>query len=193
MRVHGRLLYAVLLAVLVSACSHAHAKTSPDNPALDVPAPPQHEVEPSENDAPPPVPLPQEPARNTPARPRSAPPREQPRAEPPRQEPPKPEPAPPATEPPKPEETPRPPTTLQTMPTTAEGGAERAIRALLLRANNDLNRVDYRALNADARNQYDTAKQIIQQAERAISGKNLAFAKTLADKAAALAAQLAGR
>ena len=179
-----------------SGCSRATAKTSPDNPPLDTPAPPPRDVEPIDTETPAPVPLPQEPARNAP-RMRPAPAPQQPRenrTEPQKAEPPKPEPAPtPAVEPPKPEEAPRPPTTLQTMPTTAEGEVERSIHATLQRANADLNRVDYRTLNADARNQYDTAKSIIRQANEATRAKNLLFAKNLADKAAALAAQLAGR
>lgn len=183
---------AALLALSVAACSHAHAKTSPQSPPLDIPVAPPHDVEPTDAEAPPPVPLPQEPARTAPARPRPTPPREQPRTEPPRTEPAKPEPAP--VEPPKVDEPPKaPPSTLQTMPTNAEGDVERAVRATLLRANGDLNHVDYRALNSDARNQYDTAKRIIRQAEDAVRAKNLVFAKNLADKAAALAAQLAGR
>ena len=48
-------------------------------------------------------------------------------------------------------------------------------------------------LNVDARTQYDTAKRFIQQSDGAIRAKNLVFAKNLADKAAALAAQLAGK
>jgi uncharacterized protein (DUF885 family) len=70
---------------------------------------------------------------------------------------------------------------------------ERGIRASLTRARADLGRIDYRALNADARTQYDTAKRFIRQADDAIRSKNLVFAKSLADKAAALAAQLGGR
>lgn len=182
---------AILLATALAGCTHAHAKTAPSNPALDMPPPPPHDVEPIDADVPPPIPLPQEPAHNAPARPRPTPPREQPRAEPPRPEPVKPE--APAVEPPKPEEAPRPPSTLQTMPTTAEGEAERTIRATIQRATGDLGHVDYRALNSDARNQYDTAKRILRQADDAIKAKNLVFAKNLADKAAALAAQLAGR
>ena len=58
---------------------------------------------------------------------------------------------------------------------------------------NDPAKVDYRALNANARTQYDTAKRFIQQAEDAIRMKNLPFAKNLADKAAALAVQLGGQ
>ena len=60
----------------------------------------------------------------------------------------------------------------------------------MTRASADLNRIDYRALNNDARTQYDTAKRFIQQAEDAIRMKNLPFAKNLADKAAVLATQL---
>jgi len=185
----------VLGAFAASGCSRAAAKSSPDNPPLETPAPPPRDVEPIDTETPAPVPLPQEPARNAP-RLRPAPSSQQPRenrTEPPKVEPPKPEPPPAAAEPPKPEEAPRPPTTLQTMPTTAEGEVERSIHATLQRANADLNRVDYRTLNADAKNQYDTAKSIIRQANEAIRAKNLLFAKNLADKAAALAAQLAGR
>ena len=82
--------------------------------------------------------------------------------------------------------------TLQTTPAAEQGEVERAIRATMTRAGGDLNRIDYRALNADARTQYDTAKRFIQQAEDAIRMKNLPFAKNLADKAAVLAAQLCG-
>jgi len=88
---------------------------------------------------------------------------------------------------------PKPQTTLQTTPATAEGDVERAIRSALQRATADLNRVDYRALNADARNQYDTAKRWVQLADENIRTKNLVFAKSIAEKAATIAAQLAGR
>ena len=63
----------------------------------------------------------------------------------------------------------------------------------MARAATDLNRIDYRVLNADARTQYDTAKRFIRQADDAIRSKNLVFAKSLADKAAVLAVQLGGR
>jgi len=53
--------------------------------------------------------------------------------------------------------------------------------------------VDYRALNADARTQYDTAKRFVTQADDAIRTKNLVYAKSIAEKAATIAAQLAGR
>jgi outer membrane biosynthesis protein TonB len=190
---------AIFLVVLLSAaafgCAHVQAKPTADNPPLDVPEPPPREVEPAESGAPPPVALPQEPARNTPSRTRTSPP-PQTRPEPSRTEPPKPDtPAPTPAEPPKPpaaEEPARPPTTLTT-PAENDADLERGIRNTLDRANNDLNRVDYRTLNADAKAQYDYAKRFIRQAEDAIRAKNLVFAKTVADKAAVLATQLAGR
>lgn len=181
----------LLVSMLASGCVRAHAKTTPEAPPLDVPSPPPRDVEPNETEAPPPMPLTPEPARSAPPRPRPAP-REQPRAESPKTEPPRPASLP--AEAPKPAEEPsRPPVTLQTAPATAEGEVERGIRAMLSRATTDLGRVDYRALNADARTQYDTAKRFIRQADEAMRSKNLVFAKNLAEKAAALAAQLAGR
>ena len=57
-------------------------------------------------------------------------------------------------------------------------------------ATRDLGQIDYRALGADARAQYDTAKRFIGQAERALKDRNVAFAEQLADKAATLAALL---
>jgi hypothetical protein len=77
----------------------------------------------------------------------------------------------------------------------AEGELERTIRGSLLRAAADLGRVDYRSLSRDGRTQYDTAKRFIEQAEEAMEPRtrNLLFARSLADKAQALAQQLAGR
>jgi hypothetical protein len=101
---------------------------------------------------------------------------------------------PPAAEPPKPpEEPPKPAANLQTTPTQAEVEVERNVRTSLARANAELNRIDYRVLNADARTQYDTAKRFIRQADDALKTRNLVFAKNLADKAVAMAAQLGGR
>jgi len=82
---------------------------------------------------------------------------------------------------------------VQTTPATAEAEVERGIRASLTRATAELSRIDYRALNPDARTQYDTAKRFIRQADDAIRSKNLVFAKSFADKAATIAAQLGGR
>jgi len=196
-------LHFCVSAFLMSGCARAHAKAAPETPPLDVPAPPPRVVELLDVEATPPARSPEEPARPAPLRPRPAPPRpEPPKAEAaPKPEPPKAEAA--KTEPPPSSEAPKvadeapkpstPATTLQTTPAGSEGDVERSIRASLARAGNDLNRVNYRSLNADARTQYDTAKRFIQQAEEAARDKNLTFAKNLAEKASALAAQLAGK
>lgn len=196
---HGQILRVLTLPVVVvftgalaAGCTRAKAKTAPELPALHMPEPPPRDVEPNEPEPPPPATLPAEPARN--ATPRPRPPSASPPSRDSRPEPPKPEAAPPAAEPPKPSEEPKPPaTTLQTTPPEAESEVERSIRETLNRATNDLNRIDYRVLNPDARTQYDTAKNFLRQADAAIRAKNLVFAKNLAEKAAALAVQLRGK
>jgi type IV secretory pathway VirB10-like protein len=181
------------LALLSGGCAHPKAKTIADLPPLEMPVPPPRDIETSEAEPLPPVPLPAEPAHNAPPRARPAPPARESRAA----ETPKPEPARPEaateSEPPKAEEPARPPTTLQTTPTEAQGEVERNIRSTLARATNDLNRIDYRLLNADARTQYDAAKSFIREADLAVKARNLVYAKSLADKAAALAVQLGGK
>jgi hypothetical protein len=183
-----RLSIFLLGAVLASGCARAHAKAAPDNPPLDMPSPPPRAIESSDENPPVPVELPAEPARSTIQRPAPTP---QIRSESPRPET-KPE-IPPA-EPPKPpvvEEPP--PAPLQTTPAGEVGELEKTIRAAMARAQHDLNRIDYRSLNPEARDQYESAKSLIRQADDAIRVKNFEFAKTVSDKAAVLAAQLAGR
>lgn len=83
---------------------------------------------------------------------------------------------------------------LQLVPSGAEAARiESEIRQQIVRASQDLNRVDYRALNADARTQYDTAKRYLTLADQAIVERNLIFARTLADKAGAIAVVLLRR
>lgn len=188
-RVHALILSGVL-GVLAPGCARALAKNAPDTPPLDAPAPPPRTVETVEPEPPKPISLPAEPARRAPSRPPARPaasPRADAGADAPRVEAPPVEVARPSDDPS------RPATTLQTTPAGAEGEVERSIRGLLAKAASDLGRVDYRILNADARTQYDTAKRFGQQAEESIRTRNLVFARNLAEKAAALAAQLAGR
>jgi len=189
-----RLAWIVLAASALGApgCLRAHAKAVVDSPGLDVPAAPPRDVESNESEPPQPVPLPQEPAHVTTPRPRATPPAAQsrppaPPATEPRVEAPPPT---PAAEPPKPEEPPKPAPSLQTTPATAESEVEKNVRATIAKATGDLNRIDYRALNTEARSQYDLAKSFIRQAESALKGKNLVIARSLADKAATLADQL---
>jgi outer membrane biosynthesis protein TonB len=174
-----------LLAFLSSGCATATAKSAAESPALEVPPPPPRTIEHVDTEPPPPATLPDEPSRPAPAAPPRRPPpptREAPKTEPPV--------APPPPADAKPAE---PPKTLQTTSAEEEGREDQQIRALLQRASNDLKRIDYRRLSVDARTQYDTAKRFVTQAENALRAKNLVFARTVADKAAALAAQLAGK
>jgi hypothetical protein len=75
---------------------------------------------------------------------------------------------------------------LQLAP-SADAASEQGIRRQLTRASGDLGNVDYRALNDDAKAQYETAKRFIELAEQSIRDRNLVFAQTLADKAQAIA------
>lgn len=189
--VRAVMLLCMLGVVAQSACAHGEAKTVAELPPLDMPSAPPRVVEATEPQQPAVVSLPDEPRTNL--RPRPATPTQRP-VDPQRPaEPPKTDQV--ATEPPRtveePPKTP-PPTTLQTTPTQREGEVERRVRILIAQAMNDLNRVNYQALNVDARNQYDTAKRFATQAEEALRARNLVFASNLADKAAALAAQLLG-
>ena len=178
-------------AVTLSGCFGASAKGVVDFPRLEMPPPPPRLVETIEPVVQEPVTLVEEPAHQS-VRP---PPRQATRPETARPEPPKtdgtraeaPLEAPKAEDPSKP--------TLQTTPTVAEIEVERTIRGVIARANADLVRVNFRALSTDGRTQYDSAIRFIQQAEEALEPRtrNLVFARNLADKALALAAQLAGR
>lgn len=175
----------LLAAVLASGCRRPQVRTAPEMPALDVPPAPDRNTEPTDAQVVQPVPLVDAPARTV-ERPRTtppAPPRET-RIEP------KPEPVPEVA---KPSEEVRPGTTLRTTPSDQEAELDRRIRAMLQTALADLNRVDYRKLNPDVRLQYDTAKSLSRQSEEALKAKNFEFAQTMAEKAAALASQLAGR
>ncbi len=178
----------VLASVMLSSCAHAVASTTVELPPLEMPEPPPRVVEVIEPEPLPVAALPEEPPTNVRSRPAQPPRQDVPRQEPPKTDPVVAETPRPAEDPPK-----APPTTLQTTPTQREGEVERRIRILVAQARNDLNRVNYQALNTDARNQYEMAKRFATQAEDAVRTRNLMFATNLADKAAGLAAQLLGR
>jgi hypothetical protein len=181
------LLQVCLVAGLASGCIRAHARATPNPPALDVPLPPPRLVEAAETTPPEPLSLPAEPARSTLPRPRTPPPPAAQQTE--ASKPPEPPKAPEEPKEPKPPAA----TTLRTTPTQQEGELDRRTRGLLLEASSNLNRIDYGRLNADAKGQYDSAKGFVRQAEEALRTQNLVFASYLADKAATLAAQLRGK
>jgi hypothetical protein len=189
----GLSLALLSLGVAAAGCFHASAKTVGDSPPLEMPPPPPRVVEAVEAPVPlPPFPLVEEPARQLVPPPARLP---APRAEAPpapKPEPPKVEAQPPIDLPRIADEAPKPPA-LQTTPAGTERDVERAIREVISHANADLKRVNVRALNTQARTQFDTARRFIEQAEDALKKRNLEFAGKLADKAQGLAAQLAGR
>ena len=147
-----------------AGCAKVQARTEPEMPLLAPPPPPPRVVETYVDE---PVPT-MSPARRRPRwRRRRAPPAR-----------------PPATR----REPPRSPNRARTEPerpaaaaarADAEAGARRRDqdrgvdpRAARARAAQDLNRVNYTALNADGRAQYDTARRFMQQAEEALKGGN---------------------
>jgi hypothetical protein len=81
-----------------------------------------------------------------------------------------------------------PPPALQTTANPTE--AEQRTLASLRNAKRDLDKIDARRLNTEARSQYDIARRFVQQAEEALRNRNPVFAEQLADKAATLAALL---
>jgi hypothetical protein len=172
-------LAVVVLACAASACVSAQAKGDPGGPALAPPTPPPHTIIPVE--------IVEAPA-SPPVSPAPTPVIVRPMARPPAPKPDKPveKPDPAAAAPPT--AAPAPTAPLQTTANVTE--LERSIRARMAQAGRDLDRTDYRALNAERRTQYDTAKRFLQQADDALKVKNLVFAEQLADKAATLAAAL---
>jgi type IV secretory pathway VirB10-like protein len=176
----------VVTAALTAGCAKAQAKSVPEGPPLDVPAPPPRVLAPLEEPviAVAPEPEPQPAA--------AAPPRTPPRPPVRRAEPERLEPAPAAVTPPV-EAPPVEPRELRPASPARDAAAEKGVRDTLARAARDLSRVDYGKLSADARAQYDQSKRFTQQAEQALRDRNFVFAATLADKAVTLATELLGR
>jgi hypothetical protein len=174
------ILPALLLVVVASApaCVRAQAKTPAAAPSLATPEPPDRVI----------VAVPEpEPEPAPPAAPPVSPPRSQnPVATPRASE----RPAPPVSSaaPPPPPQAP-PSRVLQT--TADPTQAEKQTRTLLAKAQGDLDRAAARPLNANSKVQADAARGFIRQAEEALQAKNFVLARELADKAVALAGQLA--
>ena len=169
---------ALLVAATGAACATLQARPAAPGPALETPAPPPHELR---------VPSDAEPARGTaPPAPRT-PPRQAP-AKPDKE---KPDPEPPPIAPAGAPEPPIAPTKLQ--PTAKVAEVDKRVRLLLAQAAANLDRTDYRALNAERRSEYETARRFISQAEEALKVENVAYAEQLAGKAATLAERLVQR
>ena len=178
----------LLLALTGAACARSRPVAAPSRVALDVPAPPARVIA-----RPPEVVAPTEATsveREAPAtRPsRSSRPAARPdparTAEPVRTET-APDPALAAPAPPEP--TPAPGPLLRTPQTADEGDAERRTTEILRRATGLLDKLQPARLGTQARQQYETARRFVGQAQQALLERNFVLASNLADKAETLA------
>jgi hypothetical protein len=161
----------VLSAAVATGCGKARAQTVPDGPPLSTPPPPTRVFGPIEDEPLVSSPVEQQPPAAAPQVPPTPPARR-------------------AAAPPEAAEVPR---ELRAASSPADPEAERRITELLRNASQNLNRVDYRGLTRGGREQYDQAKGFSEEAEKALRERNFVYAQTAADKAAKLAAELAGR
>jgi hypothetical protein len=178
--IHMRALCVVLLTASLGACAaKAQVRSEVEVPLLDPPPPPPRMVA----AYPEPEPLPIAPVAEPVAQAKPVP-------KPPRPEQ-RPEPVNATPEPVESIPRPAPPPSLTLTPTPgSEAQTVTAIRELMQRAKADLSRVNAGALNRDGRSQYETARRFLEQAEDALTARNIVFAGRLADKAATMAAIL---
>ena len=85
------------------------------------------------------------------------------------------------------------PPRLTTPETPDADAATRQVRESLARARRALAALRYERLTPDARAQYDTVVQLMQQAEEAVRTRDFVFALKVADKAQTLARRLGGQ
>lgn len=180
MRTVWGVIAVVVLGVGGASCAKARASgVVPDGPPLQVPAPPPRILTPVEElvstrptpelgTAPVAVAAPSPPRPVTEVRPEPPPSVAA-------------EPAPPIA-----------PRELRTAPSTS-GDAERNVREMLAQAARDIARVEFGQLSPAGRAQYSQSRRFSAQAEQALRDRHVEFATTLAEKAAALAAELVGR
>jgi hypothetical protein len=174
-------LIVMLLCASTVACAKARVKAEPAMTELMPPPPPPRVVEAFATEPLPTVePSPVESALAS--LPPPTPPRPLVKPEPPKTEVVAPPPERPAAT--------APALTLKPGPNVQTQQTEASIRNLLDRALRDLQKVNYAALNADGRAQFETARRFMQQADDALKATNLPFASKLADKAATMASVL---
>ena len=176
------ILHLALLVSLTACSAKAKAQTLPDGPPLAVPVAPAHEIVIEQiAEAPPPEPEPvPEPVVTAP----------KPAVTKVQTGKPQPKPETPAVQP-----AAAPPAVASEAPVraapAASAGDEKKARTLIDRASTDLaKRIDYQKLSDEGKMQYNQSKSFRDQAEQALKEKNLLLAVTLAEKAAALAAEL---
>jgi hypothetical protein len=85
-----------------------------------------------------------------------------------------------------------PPPLLRTE-TADDASVAKSVQETLLRAQQNLDKVNYQSLNPGAKAQHDTARRFIAQAQDALKSRRFEFARYLADKADRLSASLLSR
>jgi outer membrane biosynthesis protein TonB len=180
--------FVLTSAVFAAGCGSKRAPSVPDGPPLAMSEPPPRVFAPIEEEEPvastpvaqeTPTPAPRPIPQNRPPARRSTP------AESERTE----QPAAQTT----PVPTPEAPRELRAASAPTDAESERKIGDMLRRANQSLNNVYYQGLSAARKELYDLAKASIKDGEQALKERNFLYAETLADKAAKLATELAGR
>lgn len=171
----ARLALVALMGLGLAGCAARAETRDVPMPALVVPPVPARVLVPEIEEVAPPV-VEAPPAVKPAAKPAATVPSEKP----------EPEPEQPVAPPARAEEA----TRVRTPQTANDDEAERQVRAVMARAQSTLENVDYTALSQAARQQYDTAKRFIRQANSALAIRNYVFARNLADKADTLARQL---
>ena len=188
-----RMVLAVILGTLTSACAAAQAKAPADRPTLEVPPPPPKTIEPTPKPEPSAMP---EPVSDLPTASPSTP--NKPSSRPPRDTTPRPEPKPPET-PPAEQPAAAPPAPIAPAPQlrtpgTADGAeAAKQVRDMIDKAQKSLYSIDFKRLNSAQQNQYNNAKLMLTQAEEQLKGSNFEIARNNAEKAGRIAAELGGR
>jgi hypothetical protein len=85
------------------------------------------------------------------------------------------------------------PLEVRSVPSAAAAAEDRKVRDVMARAQKDLTRVSPQRLSAEGKSQYEQAKRFYEQADEALKEKNFVYAMKLAENAATLAEELAGR
>jgi hypothetical protein len=187
----GAFAFCILNFALATACAKAKAaELVPDGPPLTMTAPPPRVITPVEEVAvaPPPAPPPtpdREPVTAATTKPSS--PRQQRPADA------KPDPPPAVATQPPPPTAPAEPLEVRSVPSAAAAAEEKKVRDVIDRAQRDLKRVSEGKLSAEGKVQLAQARRDADQADEALKTKQFVFAMALAERAATLAAELAGR
>ena len=186
----GALALCLLNLAFATACAKAKAaELVPDGPPLAMTTPPPRVITPVEEVAvappPPPPPAPSEPVTTATSKPAS--PRQQRPADS------KPDPPPAVVTQPPPPVAPQEPLEVRSVPSAAAAAEDKKVREVIDRAQRDLKRVNEGKLSAEGKVQLAQAKRDVDQAEEVLKTKNFVYAMALAERAATLAAELAGR